>query len=163
MLVVAKQLRVGGEHGALVEAGQRGSAELRFVLVGQGRIVVGKLVVEGKLGDILLVGGSMGLGVVHRLGVVGIGLGNLEVDIEEDIEEHIVGEGIREVHRIEVDHIVVASLDNIGEADRIEVVGFDIDARLWLLWSLLLNIRETLVQLLGNQVNNQLRNENPFK
>ena len=163
MLVVAKQLPVGGEHGALVEAGLRGSAELRFVLVGQGRIVVGKLVVEGKLGDILLVGGSMRLGVVHRLGVVGISLGNLEVDIEEDIEEHIVGEGIMEVHRIEVGHIVVASSDNIGEADRIEVVGFDIDARLWLLWSLLLNIRETLAQLLGNQVNNQLRNENPFK
>ena len=159
MLVVAKQLPVGGEHGALVEAGLRGSAELRFVLVGQGRIVVGKLVVEGKLGDILLVGGSMRLGVVHRLGVVGISLDNLEVDIEE----HIVGEGIMEVHRIEVGHIVVASLDNIGEADRIEVVGFDIDVRLWLLWSLLLNIRETLVQLLGNQVNNQLRNENPFK
>ena len=163
MLVAAKQLRVGGEHGALVEVGQRGSAELRFVLVGQGRIVVGKLIVEGKLGDILLVGGSMGLGVAHRLGVVGISLGNLEVDIEEGIEEHIVGEGIMEVHRIEVGHIVVASLDNIGEVDRIEVVGFDIDARLWLLWSLLLNIRETLVQLLGNQVNNQLRNENPFK
>ena len=48
------------------------------------------------------------------------------------IEEHTAEEGTMEVHHIEVSRIVV-SLDNIRVADRIEVVGFDYDARRLLL------------------------------
>lgn len=60
--------------------------------------------------------------------VVGISLDNLE----EGIEEHTIVEGIMEVCHIEVSHIM-ASLDNIEEAERIEVVGFSYDARQLLL------------------------------
>ena len=60
--------------------------------------------------------------------VVGISLDNLE----EGIEEHTIVEGIMEVRHIEVSHIM-ASLDNIEEAERIEVVGFSYDARQLLL------------------------------
>ena len=60
--------------------------------------------------------------------VVGISLDNLE----EGIEEHTIVEGIMEVRHIEVSHIM-ASLDNIEEAERIEVVGFSYDAQQLLL------------------------------
>ena len=60
--------------------------------------------------------------------VVGISLDNLE----EGIEEHTIVEGIMEVRHIEVSHIMT-SLDNIEEAERIEVVGFSYDARQLLL------------------------------
>ena len=62
------------------------------------------------------------------MGVVGISLDNLEVGIEE----HTAEEGTMEVHHIEVSRIV-ASLDNIEEAEHIEVVGFNDDARRLLL------------------------------
>ena len=60
--------------------------------------------------------------------VVGISLDNLE----EGIEEHTIVEGIMEERHIEVIHIMT-SLDNIEEAERIEVVGFSYDARQLLL------------------------------
>ena len=94
-------------------------------------VVVHTLVVV----DTQVVKGSMELEVSHRQvvgdtfeGVVDISLDNLEVGIEE----HTVMVDTMEVHHIEVSRIV-ASLDNIEEADHIEVVGFNDDARRLLL------------------------------
>ncbi len=79
--------------------------------------------------------GSMVLGAIHRQAVghtfevvAGIGLGNLEMDIEE----HTARVDTMEVPHIAVNHIV-ASLDNIEVAEHIKVVDFDDDARLLLL------------------------------